>query len=171
MYADGYELTYSAEDQSYADLLTVDAWYNRTRLDGNAQNASKRAQFPYYDFIRFAGVTDVDSMSMGFRLAATWEAEPGEHLTAGVDLRCLNQELNEISSGRVGFEIWRDANSPVPRSAVVDPGLFVEYGVSPAENWTVNGGARFDVAPPTCSLIQHNWRRWARNPSPTTRFR
>ena len=65
-------MNYSAEDQSYADLLIVDAWYNRTRLDGNAQNASKRRQFPYYDFIRFAGVTDVDSMSTGFRLAATW---------------------------------------------------------------------------------------------------
>lgn len=143
---DGYELSYAAEEQRYADRLTLDAWYNRTRLDGNAQNASKRAQFPYYDFIKFKGFTDVDSMSAGFRLAATWDGEPDERLTAGVDLRCVEQELNEITSGRVGFEIWRDANSPVPRSAIVDPGLFVEYGLAPGEDWSVTAGARFGIA-------------------------
>lgn len=143
---DGYELSYAAEEQLSADRLTLDAWYNRTRLDGNAQNASKRAQFPYYDFIKFKGFTDVDSMSAGFRLAASWEGEPDERLTVGVDLRCVEQELNEITSGRVGFEIWRDANSPVPRSAIVDPGLFVEWGVVPGEDWSVTAGARFGIA-------------------------
>ena len=66
LYADGYELTDSAEDQSYADLLTVDAWYNRTRLDGNAQNAlSNGCSFPTTISSGSAGVTDVDSMSNG----------------------------------------------------------------------------------------------------------
>jgi hypothetical protein len=120
---DGYEVTYIAEDQAYADRVALDVWYNRTRLDGSAQSPGKRRQFPFYDFINFTGFTDVDSMSTGFRLAATWGCVECEHVTAGVDLRYLNQELNEITSGRVGFNLWTNANSPIPRSQVFQPGV------------------------------------------------
>ncbi len=80
-----------------ADLLSLEAWYNRTLLDGSAQRAGKRAPFPYYDIIGFSGVTDVDSMSTGFRLAASWGDPNCEHLTAGLDLRYLKQELTQFA--------------------------------------------------------------------------
>jgi iron complex outermembrane recepter protein len=146
LYTDGYDVTYTAEDVSFSDKLTLNVWYNRTRLDGSAQRPGKRNQFPYYDFINFVGRTDVDSMSTGFRLAATWGSAESEHLTAGVDLRYVNQELNEITSGRIGFSIWRDANSPIPRSGIANPGLFLEYGAPVGDQWTITSGARCDLA-------------------------
>jgi len=146
LYTDGFELRYADDDPGYADRLAVEAWYNRTRFDGSAQREGKRRQFPYYDFINFVGRTDVESVSTGFSLAATWGCEACEHLTAGVDLRYARQELNEITSGRVGFNIWQDANSPVPRSDLANPGLFVEYAAPAGDRWQITSGARVDLA-------------------------
>jgi iron complex outermembrane recepter protein len=143
---DGYDVTYTDEDLTLADQLKLNVWYNRTRLDGSAQRPGKRSQFPYYDFINFVGHTDVDSMSTGFRLASTWGSAECEHLTAGVDLRYVKQELNEITSGRVGFTIWQDANSPIPRSGIANPGVFLEYGAPLGDAWTITSGTRFDLA-------------------------
>jgi len=145
LYTDGYEVKYSIEDQPYYDRLVVDAWYNRTRFDGSAQRAGKRRQFPYYDFIGFVGNTDVDSMSTGLRSAVTWKGAGGDQLTAGADLRYLNQELNEITSGQIGLNVWNNANSPVPRSYLANPGLFVEYVTPFGERWTINAGGRVDL--------------------------
>lgn len=64
---------------------------------------------------------------------------------AGVDLRYVKQELNEITSGRIGANFWTDANSPIPRSYSADPGLFLEYAASVAERLVMTAGARVDV--------------------------
>jgi outer membrane receptor protein involved in Fe transport len=146
LYTDGYDVAYVAEDLMYADRVTLDVWYNRTRLDGSAQRPSKRSQFPYYDFIHFVGATDVDSMSTGFRLAGIWGCPDHEHVTAGADLRYVKQQLNEITSGRIGFNLWQDANSPIPRSDLANPGLFVECALPLGDAWTVSGGVRADLA-------------------------
>jgi outer membrane receptor protein involved in Fe transport len=140
---DGFELGYIAENQTYCDRLAVDAWYNRTRFEGNAQREGKRRQFPFLDFIRYVGFTDVDSASSGFRAAMTW-GEQSDHLTVGADLRYLKQELNEISSGRIGFTIWEDANSPIPRSQYTNPGIFLERVIPVNERLVVTAGARVD---------------------------
>ena len=126
---DAFEVEYVLENQRLADRITVDAWYNRTRFDGSAQRPGKRRQFPFFDFINYEGFTDVDSMSTGFRTAASWGDDPDSQLTAGVDLRQVRQELNELSSGRIGFNIFEDANSPLPRSQWTNPGLFVEKAI------------------------------------------
>ena len=123
---DGFDVHYALENQSYCDRLNVDAWYNRTRFDGSAQRPGKRRQFPYYDWIQFLGFTDVDSMSAGFRLAPAWGDADCEQLTIGLDLRCLKQEINEITSGRILFhslergqlarpEVGSCESRPVPR--------------------------------------------------------
>lgn len=144
---DGYDVTYVLEDQPYFDRLDVNVWYNRTLLDGSAQRPGKRQQFPYYGVIGFEGSTDVDSMSTGFRWVATWGCLECERLSVGVDLRYLKQELNEITSGQTDIHhFWQDANSPIPRSAAVNPGVFVEYGAPWGERWTITSGARFDWA-------------------------
>ena len=129
---DGVEIEYVELDQATHDRLELETWYNRTRFEGNAQGAGKRRQFPFLDdFLSAPGFpfianTDVDSASLGYRLAVSWGDVESSLLTVGTDLRYIKQELNEISSGRAGFIIWTDANSPIPKSDTVDPGLFAE---------------------------------------------
>ncbi len=141
---DGYEVSYTLDDQAYFDRLVIDTWYNRTRFAGSAQRPSKRAQFPFYDFINFVGNTDVDSMSTGARAAWTWGEVEASHLTAGLDFRQVKQELNEITSGRIGLAIWTDANSPIPDSYSANPGAFAEYVVPLTDQTTVVAGIRGD---------------------------
>jgi outer membrane receptor protein involved in Fe transport len=141
---DGYEFEYDFQRPGWADRVTLDAWYNRTRFEGSAQRPSKRKQFPFYDILDFVGFTDVDSMSTGYRLIAHWEGADEERLDAGADLRFVKQNLNEITSGRRGFGVWTDANSPIPRSDWVNPGLFVEASLLTTDVLTATTGARLD---------------------------
>ena len=141
---DGYELEYVLENQDYFDRFTFDVWYNRTRFAGNAQGAGKRRQFPFLDFISYEGFTDVDAASTGLRMATTWGDVQSTQLTAGVDLRYIRQELNEIASGVIVPLVFTDANSPIPRSASGNPGLFFETVLPASERLVVNGGVRVD---------------------------
>jgi len=141
---DGYDLEYVAVDRPRCDRLEFDVWYNRTRFAGDAQRPGKRRQFPMFDVMHYVGFTDVDSMSTGFRLASTWGQDDDPQFTAGVDLRCIRQELNEIGSGRIGVNIFRDANSPIPRSQWINPGLFVEETLPLDELLRLRVGARTD---------------------------
>ncbi len=143
---DGFDVRYVARDRPQYDELKLETWYNRTRFEGSAQRRSKREQFPFYDFIQFVGFTDVDSMSTGYRGAVSWDGCQDERLTAGADLRYINQELNEITSGQLGFTSWTDANSPIPRSHLSNPGLFTEYSVPVTDEVTTKVGARLDWA-------------------------
>ena len=141
---DGYDMAYVLEGNGNFDRLVVESWYNRTRFEGSAQRPGKRAQFPAFNDLNFTGNTDVDSMSTGYRAAFAWEGNCGEKLTAGSDLRYVKQELNEITSGRRGFDVWDDQNSPVPRSHRSNPGLFVEYQRGEADTVQIRTGGRVD---------------------------
>ncbi len=143
----GYEIEYRLEDQPEFDRLSLVAWYNRTRFDGSAQRPGKRRQFPIYDFLNFVGFTNVDSQSTGLRLATTWGGPDSEQLTTGVDLRYLQQTVTEITSGRRGFNIWTDANSPIPASESVNPGAFLEYAVPLRDDLRITAGGRIDFIP------------------------
>ncbi|MCA9122259.1 MAG: TonB-dependent receptor [Planctomycetaceae bacterium] len=142
---DGYEIEYTLDNQANFDRLVVDGWYNRTRFEGSAQRPGKRRQFPFYDFINFVGNTDVDSMSTGTRAAWSWGDVEANHLTAGFDFRYVKQELNEISSGRIGLAIWTDANSPIPDSYSANPGAFAEYTTPVTDRTTLVAGIRGDA--------------------------
>ncbi|MFP6704222.1 MAG: TonB-dependent receptor [Planctomycetaceae bacterium] len=142
---DAYELQYVQVDQEEYDRLELDVWYNRTRFEGSAQRSGKRKTFPLFDFLNFTGFTDVNSTSTGFRTAATWGDEEDESkLVAGVDLRHLRQELNEISSGHFGLSFWTDANSPIPRSQSTNPGLFAEHELALDDSLSLTTGVRVD---------------------------
>lgn len=141
---DGYGVKYVDESLSVADRLAYDVWYNRTRFNGSAQRPGKRRQFPFYDLIDFVGFTDVDSMSLGHRFALTWGEEGCRRVSAGTDLRYVKQELNEITSGRIGINLWTNANSPIPKSDALDPGLFVEWLEPVSERLRLRSGARVD---------------------------
>jgi outer membrane receptor protein involved in Fe transport len=146
---DGYEVIYVLEDQAAFDRLEVETWYNRTRFEGDNLSFQKRQQFPFFNLINFQTATDVDSMSTGFRAAMSWGYLGCQQLTAGLDLRFLKQELNEIASGTsfpFPLPIFTDRNSPIPDSFLSNPGYFVEY-VNPArEDLTFKAGLRVDMA-------------------------
>lgn len=143
---DAFEASYSSGNCGWTDLLTFDTWYNRTRFAGDAQRPGKREQFPFLDLIQYVGYTNADTISTGYRLASTW-GDPGEpQFTAGIDLRFLGQELNELGSGRLGFTIFENANSPIPRSDWTNPGVFLEQRVALNERIELVVGARADLA-------------------------
>lgn len=145
---DGLDIDFVANHGDWYDQLIIETWYNRTRFAGNAQSRSKRRTFPFLDVIQYVGLTNVDSMSTGFSTRANWGSVDDKLWTAGIDLRFIKQELNEISSGiELGLPIsFSDRNSPIPRSFIVNPGLFVEHTMEIGCDTEVAFGARVDLA-------------------------
>ncbi len=141
----GVEATWTDREVGWADRFTVETWYNETRLRGSAQRPSKRATFPFLDVIRYTGTTNVNSLSTGAAAKAQWELDVDRVLTAGTDFRLVRQGLDEISSGRFGFQIFDNANSPIPRSASANPGWFAEVQDTSIESLTLTAGVRADV--------------------------
>ncbi|MCA9122834.1 MAG: TonB-dependent receptor [Planctomycetaceae bacterium] len=142
---DGFETTLTVVDHPHYDRLEVEAWYNRTRLEGNAQEPGKRRLFPIYDLTHLFYTTDVDSLSTGTRASLTWNTTDASSLTLGADLRFVKQEVNELTTGRIGAIIF-DSNSPVPNSYVGNPGIYAEYSNPLTDRTTLNAGIRADSA-------------------------
>ena len=141
---DGFDLSYRDRGNQWFDQFDADVWYNRTRFQGDTRNPSKHAQFPFYDFLSFVGDTDVNSSSLGYKMAWSWGDIESSYLTVGTDLRYVKQELNEISSGTLGFSFWFDANSPIPESDQLDPGIFAEYTLQCTDRVALKTGVRAD---------------------------
>ena len=151
---DGYELKYVLENQTQFDLLTVDAWYNRTRFTGDTSRPGKNHQIPEIREDNGLGpdqflTTDVDGMSTGYRAAMSWGL-PGEPiLTLGTDLIRIGQQLNDIVPAHtedVGFPLpIPEQNFPIPRSNSLDVGLFAEHSRPVSDVLRVNLGARVDL--------------------------
>lgn len=146
---DAYEITYLDDGGEFYDRMETEIWYNRTRFDGNAQDPSKRAQFPILGIneLDYVGTTDVDSLSTGYRQGFSWISRNHDaNVTVGHDLRFIKQELNEISSGNsrpLPFP-FVNQNSPIPRSFSVNPGLFLEYDQTLDPEWSFRSGGRID---------------------------
>jgi outer membrane receptor protein involved in Fe transport len=142
---DAFDVKYTLENQSRFDIVTIEAWYNRTRFEGNAQRSGKRRQIPELDALSYLGFTDADLMSTGFRAATTWESNCSQ-LTLGADLRYLKQELNEfdVSPFLATSIADDDFNSPIPRAHSANPGLFAQHLWSLTDRLTVKSGARLD---------------------------
>jgi iron complex outermembrane recepter protein len=152
--ADAFETTWSSENVTWADRVEVEGWYNDTRVQGSAQRSGKRRTFPFLDVLQFVGTTDIRSVSTGARTAATWEHSDDHRTRAGVDVRVVRQELDEITSGQFGFSIFTDANSPIPRSASVNPGLFIEHTQQTGDGTEITYGARADIV--TAEVLDPN---------------
>lgn len=123
-----YELRYASIDHLLYDKFTADVWYNDTRFRGDTLASGKAAQIPTLATLigppglGFA-ITDVNSMSLGYRLAATWGDETVDKVTLGTDLIFLKQRLDDTSSPNTVFA----ANFPIPKSHSLDVGLFVKH--------------------------------------------
>jgi outer membrane receptor protein involved in Fe transport len=70
--ANSFRARYTSEKTDYWDRLTIDGYYNRTTLDGNAQALDKRAFIPILSRVLTTGFTDISQASSGYRIAATW---------------------------------------------------------------------------------------------------
>jgi outer membrane receptor protein involved in Fe transport len=139
---DAFRARYTLDNQAYFDRLTVDGWYNRTVLEGDAQRRGKRRQIPQLDQLGFTGITDIDLASTGFRVAARWGGPCEPQLIAGVDLRYLSGALNEIDQL---FGIPCNLNFPIPPSHhSTYGGLFVEHALPLNDRLVIKMGGRGD---------------------------
>lgn len=141
---DAFEVDYELTDSDFSDRISIDTWYNRTRFQGDNLRPSKRKQFPLYNLTGFRAQTDVDSMSTGSRISSTWEHTDDSATTAGVDVRVIRQELNEIGVAPL-IGVTNPSNSPIPRSSSANPGLFVERVEHPWEWLALTFGSRVDL--------------------------
>lgn len=140
-----YEVTYVDEHAWIGDRSESEVWYNRTEFTGNSQSPAKRNQFPLLDRINYAGQTEVDSLSTGYRSAHAW-LRSDHQFTLGHDLRYIRQQLDEIADATtLGLPIpVTDRNSPIPRSFSVNPGVFGEYREDLFGEFQFRTGARVD---------------------------
>lgn len=134
LYTDGYEVNYALEDQDRFDLLTVEAWYNRTRFDGDTFRSGKNTQIPTLgqQLFPFNGagtaITNADTASTGSQALVSWGEVGSRRFTAGLDVRYLNQELNDIENQRPDvLATGRSRNFPLPASHSANPGLLAEF--------------------------------------------
>jgi outer membrane receptor protein involved in Fe transport len=162
---DGLDVKYTAEGGCF-DRLSVETWYNRTRFEGNSQRSAKRRQIPQLDcpddviefpicenvprraggVLDFAGFTDADVMSTGFRAATTLGTAGCPQLMLGADLRYLEQELNEFRFSPAFFTSPAEDNFnfPIPRSHQSNPGLFAEQTLPISDRLSLRAGGRID---------------------------
>ena len=138
---DGYELKYSDLSGNLADELRFEAWYNRTRFEGNSQRPGKAVQIPDLPnaILGGAATTDVDGSSIGYRLSGTTQNSI-HALTAGSDVSYLDQTLNDIEL----MGPMNDRNFPIPHSNSSDIGLFADVDSFWSETLHTTAGIRTD---------------------------
>ena len=134
---DAYAVNYNVRDQRLFDTFNVEAWYNRTRFNGNANSPRKRQQIPVLEQLFREGFTDADGMTAGGTAYLAW-GDAAEYVRAGSDFRYADQSLNETTT--TSFPL----NNPIPRSHSIDPGLFVETQWQPRDFLTARMGSRVD---------------------------
>lgn len=168
LFTNGYELSYTLEDQPSFDLMRVDGWYNRTQFTGDTSRAGKTRQIPTVNFnhglVPAPGVvpgpgqfllTNVDGMSAGYRVAMTWGEPDADQLTVGTDLNRQGTQLNDIVPAHTEIFIpfpggpiiqipVPEQNFPIPRSRSMDVGLFADKTRAMNDRLTINVGTRVD---------------------------
>lgn len=154
---DGFAINIESRDQGWADLVSSDVWYNRTRSEGSGGRASKQSLFNTVFNISApnggltlprGSETDFDLASMGFTYAMTWGQAETLQSTLGTDLRHYETSLNEVQirpAGSGGFQsATEDVVALVPESQSSNPGIFAEVLVPVSERLKLKGGARVD---------------------------
>ncbi len=152
---DGYTMRFISENQELYDRLTFDAWYNNARFAGDSLNSGKARQIPQLN--NFATVTDAagnvlpgfqgkytietngETNTWGFREATTWGKTGDAQFTAGIDLTRISSAINEFDTFVVTTQ-----NFPLPRSASIDPGFFIDGLMPVGDRLKFKAGARAD---------------------------
>ncbi len=155
--ADAWESSYQWEAPGGDVAVEVEGWYNRTRYSGDTRNASKgivpEIESALDDLAgspagssRFAGVTDADVTSVGGRASIRMGDEETGTVSAGVDFRLVNQQINERFTVLLGppMPTVLDIHTNLPRSQWIDPGVFAECSIPVGETWITRLGGRVD---------------------------
>lgn len=157
---DSWEVIYKDTDLEAADVFIAETWYNTTSLDGNAQDSGKRSQIPLLDETLFAKTSTGWNASTGFNLAMTWIEGEGSEVTAGVDMRYLQQQYDERTQWALFDPSWmvgdplptgpvadvsQNTNYPLPRAQQINPGLYLESVDQVTDRLVIRCGGRLDL--------------------------
>ncbi len=143
--------------------LSVEAWYNRTRFDGDTSNKAN-PDFPVIERVNFAldqefaepagtfgleGATEGATSSAGGRVGVVLGDLDGSHLRVGTDFRNLDQNIRE------DYTLTPDPDpqqptplswyTNMPDSWMTDTGLYAEWLTPLSEAWRVSLGGRADL--------------------------
>ena len=138
---DGFDVSYESLGSEFYDRAFVETWYNQTRFRGLSNSVKANRFTPLFNRAATAATTRVNSSSAGYRSGFQWDGADAS-LILGTDLRSEKQSLDELVTARRDTSIV--SFSPIPKSAQVNPGLFLEItsGDDSATSWT--GGVRVD---------------------------
>jgi len=149
---DGFKLAWILENQKYFDVMTLEGWYNQTRMEGNANSEGKRAQIPLLALNNFTINSDSRNSSAGFSLTFGWGTFEEQQTTAGFDLRYLTQEINQFTTSDFfpppnffGNNATPQVNGPLPRSHSANPGIFLEHTRRASDRLRLTAGGRVDL--------------------------
>lgn len=122
----------------------AEGWHNRTFFEGDNLNDSKQSFYQtnpvFVPPFSYVAVTDADVTSSGGRLVGSMGNSDAGQLTGGTDLRFIDGELNEFDDfDGFGFESF-----PIPRSHMLDVGMFAELVVPVLAESQVKVGTRVD---------------------------
>lgn len=139
--ADGFSLRYTEECLSWADRFRVDAWWNRSRFSGNADNENKPgvgggALAPAFGLLVNNGNIG-EVRSAGTRMAISWGDVECSIFTIGADYTFTDQEYIETADRYFG-------TFGLPRSLTEDPGLFADLSSAVSDRTTIKAGGRVD---------------------------
>ncbi|MFT5524499.1 MAG: iron complex outermembrane receptor protein, partial [Pirellulaceae bacterium] len=154
---DGFNFNLTSTEGVYADLVTLDTWYNRTRVAGSSGRPAKQALLnsvfnvaPPNGPLSLPrnGATDFDVLSTGFTLAGTWGEQDRPNFTLGTDLRHYKRGLNETLTRPArggGFRTaTEDVLAIIPSSQSTNPGIFAEYSLPATDRLHLKAGGRVD---------------------------
>jgi outer membrane receptor protein involved in Fe transport len=140
-----YRLRYTSEKKDWYDRLTIDGFYNRTSMHGDAQNPDTRAFIPQLNAELFTGFTYIDQASSGYRIMATYGDPKELQLNIGTDMHYRIGQLNEFDSrGGLGTVCFSFLNFPIPPNQQIMNGLFSELIDPVNDRWTFKVGVRGD---------------------------
>ncbi|RIK72897.1 MAG: hypothetical protein DCC68_25760 [Planctomycetota bacterium] len=135
--ADGFSLRYTEECLGWADRFRVDAWWNRSRFSGNADNQTKPGVRPFPVLQNNGNIGEV--RSAGTRMAISWGDVEYGLFTLGADYTFVDQEFVETNPGYFG-------TFGLPRSLADNPGIFADVTQPLGDRTTLKAGARVDWA-------------------------
>lgn len=92
----------------------------------------------------FAAYTEAFAKNTGFRIAPTWGDVDDAQLTMGIDLHYVEQQLNEFDDFAADIPPLVFDNYPVPRSHMIDIGMFAELTAVVNSRWRFTTGGRID---------------------------
>lgn len=142
---DAYQIKYELRDQKLFDRFVLEAWHNRTEIFGNAKRIEGvEADGNVVVLLSDESTVDAYAHTVGYAAHATWGTS-AKHVTFGTDLRRDEQLLIEEDKGAFNDpEVEEELTFVIPRSHVVNPGIFFNAATPIGKRSALKSGARID---------------------------